>query len=86
MWQLRNMVGGRLSERVVKGVDGCGGLDYGGERGLCVLSTEGDAGTYPSRQRCCAASAPHSDEMKGEASPPNPSPLPPLHYSLMIFS
>ena len=31
---------------------------------------QGDAGTYPSRQRRCAATASQSGEMKGEASPP----------------
>src|SRR5216683_7794722 len=34
------------------------------------LGARGDAGTYPSHQRCCAASASHSGETQGDASPP----------------
>src|SRR5260370_7219155 len=34
------------------------------------LPARGDAGTYPSHQRCCAASASHSGETQGDASPP----------------
>src|SRR5438132_2179440 len=34
----------------------------------------GDAGTYPSHQRCCAASASHSGETQGEASPLHSTP------------
>src|SRR5690242_13440407 len=34
-----------------------------------MCSGRARAGTYPSHQRCCAASASHSGETKGEASP-----------------
>jgi hypothetical protein len=37
--------------------------------GLNSCSTKGDAGTYPSHQRRCAATAAQSGEMKGDASP-----------------
>src|SRR5260370_29406200 len=36
------------------------------------------AGTYPSCQRCCAASASHSGKTKGGGSPLHTSPRPPL--------
>src|SRR5260370_33363388 len=39
----------------------------------------GDAGTNPSHQRCCAASASHSGETQGDASPLRPHLLLPLH-------
>src|SRR6266436_5897981 len=44
----------------------------------------GDAGTNPSHQRCCAASASHSGETQGEASPPRvrSSPAPTRSHSL----
>ncbi len=47
---------------------------------------KGDAGTYPSRQRCFAASASHSDEMKGEASPPhiNTTPAPTREMAVLV--
>jgi len=38
----------------------------------------GDAGTYPSHQRCCAATASRSGETQGDASPPHSPPPPPL--------
>src|SRR5216683_72276 len=47
-------------------------------RGLRVSYHRGDAGTNPSHQRCCAATASRSGETQGEASPLHTTPLPPL--------
>src|SRR5467141_1708891 len=46
-----------------------------------VLSARVDAGTYPSRQRDCVATASLSAETKGDASPLHTTPLPPLRGS-----
>src|SRR5260370_29140724 len=40
-------------------------------QGYNHLPARGDAGTNPSHQRCCAASASHSGETQGDASPPH---------------
>src|SRR5713101_176027 len=49
-----------------------------------VLPARGDAGTYPSHQRCCAASASHSGETQGDASPP-PVPTSPAPTRLFYY-
>src|SRR5258708_2949425 len=52
------------------------------------LPARGDAGTYPSHQRCCAASASHSGETQGDASPPpvrtSPAPTRLFYYGSQI--
>src|SRR6266436_1185707 len=42
------------------------------------MASKATAGTYPSCQRCCAASAPHSGKTKGGGSPPPYSTAPAL--------
>jgi len=59
MWRLRSMGDGLLSERVVKGVNGCGGFDYESKRGLCVFPTEGDARFPRPGRRKCPHPTPH---------------------------
>ncbi len=50
-------------------------------------STRGDAGTYPSRQRDCVATAARSAETQGDASPLHTTPLPPLRgWSVVCYN
>src|SRR6266849_8336991 len=55
-------------------------------RGLRVSYHRGDAGTNPSHQRCCAATASRSGETQGEASPPRSTPLPPLRAWALLYA